>query len=187
MLKWIATLTLAFASLAAQAGIGFVNGSYVNNRGTSADPYELGSLSVGDSTTLAVGLSGRRGSEFLEHAVFNVTEDLALQGSANTYTLTIFGYNVVDIDDFAVELWADTLPFGQSFVAGFDGNNTTVSLGILAAGSYELDLYGVFGANLGAYSVTLQALPVPEPSTYALLFAGLCMVGFVARRRREMV
>lgn len=43
----------------------------------------------------------------------------------------------------------------------------------------------VYGDNVGGVSVTLAAVaPVPEPSTYALLLAGLGGVGFVARRRR---
>lgn len=33
-------------------------------------------------------------------------------------------------------------------------------------------------------SLTLQAAPIPEPETYALLLAGLGLVGFAARRRR---
>lgn len=43
----------------------------------------------------------------------------------------------------------------------------------------------IYSDNAGGVSVTLAAVaPVPEPSTYALLLAGLGGVGFVARRRR---
>jgi hypothetical protein len=35
------------------------------------------------------------------------------------------------------------------------------------------------------YGVTLAVTAVPEPSTYAMMFAGLGAVGFVARRRRR--
>ena len=55
----------------------------------------------------------------------------------------------------------------------------------LAAGSYY---YAVFGVSPGfaAYSINSAAVatPVPEPETYAMLLAGLGIVGFVARRRR---
>jgi PEP-CTERM motif len=187
MKKWIAALALAAMSVAAQAGVAIVNGSLVAETGTVADPYELGSLVVGSNSTLAVGLFGDAGTDFEEHANFNVAEDLSLYGSANTYTLTILGVNVVGIDDFVVELWNGTHPLGSTFYAEFDGTNTTVFLGTLLTGAYHLDMYGTLGANIGQYSVSLQAMPVPEPSTYALLLAGLGAVGFVARRRRAMV
>jgi hypothetical protein len=58
----------------------------------------------------------------------------------------------------------------------------------LAAGNYKVALGGfnsvVFGFNtedLGG--AVLTATAVPEPSTYALLFAGLAAVGWVARRK----
>jgi hypothetical protein len=34
------------------------------------------------------------------------------------------------------------------------------------------------------WATAFQVTPIPEPSTYALLLAGLGLVGFVARRRR---
>ncbi len=187
MKKWIAAMALVAMSVAAQAGVAVVNGVVVADTGTEADPYELGSLVVGSNATLAATLFGPVGTDFEEHANFMVAQDLNLYGSANTLTLTIWGMNVIDIDDFAVELWDGTHPFGNSFFAEFDGTNTTINLGVLTTGQYHLDMFGTLGANMGVYSVSLAAAPVPEPSTYALLLAGLGVVGFVARRRREMV
>ena len=65
------------------------------------------------------------------------------------------------------------------------GGAPTVHSASLAAGSYY---YAVFGTTSGfaAYSISSAAVatPVPEPETYAMLLAGLGIVGFVARRRR---
>jgi hypothetical protein len=36
----------------------------------------------------------------------------------------------------------------------------------------------------GGGTFELTAVPVPEPSTWGLMFAGLCAVGAVARRRK---
>ena len=64
-----------------------------------------------------------------------------------------------------------------------NGAHHTVSLG---AGSYY---YSVLGGASGTASYVLSsaatAAPVPEPETYALLAAGLGIVGFVASRRRR--
>jgi PEP-CTERM motif len=38
---------------------------------------------------------------------------------------------------------------------------------------------------LGPYSIAESTSPIPEPSTYALMLAGLGLLGFIARRRRQ--
>ena len=54
------------------------------------------------------------------------------------------------------------------------------------AGNYFYRITGVAsGTSGGLYNVTSTVTtPVPEPQTYALLLAGLGVIGFVARRRR---
>ena len=53
----------------------------------------------------------------------------------------------------------------------------------LGAGSYTLNFVG-FGADAGAfYGGNVTA--VPEPETYALMLAGLGIIGFIGARRRE--
>jgi hypothetical protein len=63
-----------------------------------------------------------------------------------------------------------------------------------AIGSFSLatasDVYfGVqdsyYGDNGGGVSLLLTTNPVPEPETYAMLLAGLSLLGFVARRRKQ--
>jgi len=46
-----------------------------------------------------------------------------------------------------------------------------------------MDGYGWYN-NVGAYDVTASVVAVPEPESYALLLAGLGMVGFMVRGRR---
>ena len=60
--------------------------------------------------------------------------------------------------------------------------------GILAPGQYDLQLNGqVLGSVGGSYGGTIQAGVVPEPETYAMLLAGLGLVGLIARRRNPAV
>ena len=56
----------------------------------------------------------------------------------------------------------------------------------LAPGIYTLTLTGTNSASMGSYAGNLAlttgvALAVPEPESYAMLFAGLGIVGLVAR------
>lgn len=76
---------------------------------------------------------------------------------------------------------------------------TTVHNGVasgtftLGAGSYTIfvggdDITTKSAANSAmAYGVTLNVAAVPEPETYAMMLAGLGMVGFAGRRRRRTV
>jgi len=61
----------------------------------------------------------------------------------------------------------------------------------LAPGVYPLTLTGTNSASMGSYGGNLALTPavpptpVPEPESYALLLAGLGMVGLLTRRRRR--
>lgn len=55
----------------------------------------------------------------------------------------------------------------------------------LSSGYYALKVDGrVLGAGGGAFGGDLTVSPVPEPATYAMLLAGLGLVGVAATRRR---
>jgi len=52
----------------------------------------------------------------------------------------------------------------------------------LSPGSYMASLMGAASAA-DTYSITLSAVPAPEPGTWALFAAGIALLGFIARRR----
>lgn len=80
-------------------------------------------------------------------------------------------------DDSQLGLW------GMSALPG-PATNHLLSL---TAGSYYYAVGGraLSGGAAYALSSTAVAAPVPEPETYALLGAGLGIIGFVASRRRR--
>jgi hypothetical protein len=53
-----------------------------------------------------------------------------------------------------------------------------------AAGSYYWAVAGdAVGSNGGVYLYAANTAVVPEPETYAMMLAGLGMIGFIGRRR----
>jgi len=77
---------------------------------------------------------------------------------------------------------ADDVGFGAWTFAGAP----TVSTVSLAAGNYYYSVFGL-ASGVAAYSINSAATvaPVPEPETFALLAAGLGVIGFVSSRRRR--
>ena len=69
-----------------------------------------------------------------------------------------------------------TPPLVVNVLSGFTG--------VLNPGAYSLRISGNAGAA-ASYVGNVVLSPVPEPETYALMLAGLGVVGFMAARRRN--
>ena len=83
---------------------------------------------------------------------------------------------------------ASGMPFS---IGPFTGSfNLIAPLPIASGDSFELRVSGLIagedgGFYRGTFSISPAQAPVPEAETYAMLLAGLGLMGFVVRRRKR--
>jgi PEP-CTERM motif len=139
--------------------------------------------------------SASTGTTFYDDFIFTIPD-----GSANSVTTSINLDSILGLTDLRarlytgsthqtgpvvpgtlIENWGATVNYSPTVSA------TTVVLNpvSLLAGTYTLQIKGtVAGLSGGSYAGVLNiANPVPEPETYAMLLAGLSLMGFMSRRK----
>jgi hypothetical protein len=168
------------ASMIMGAGV-FASSAYAANVAETANAT-LTNNGVGGLRTLVGNAwdAENSGNTFTDKFLFTLTGNYNGSGTLSStfestspvqdLLITYAGYNVLGVPGTGTE---DYWKF------------TTTGL---TAGSYYIAVNGVIqGAGGGTYTsnVNFALAPVPEPETYAMMAAGLGLLGFMARRRKS--
>ena len=132
-----------------------------------------------------LGETGPAGTTFADYFLFNVPDD-------EYFSFSLFGSKVTfkappgSPDPYGFVLYGlGGSPFIVDAKTGTTAHSIEGGTFKLTSGVYELDVFGSFTGKNGTYDVSMFGQPVPEPSGWALLLAGLGVTGLMARRRKQ--
>lgn len=150
-------------------------------------PSDLGNLT---GQTINIGNSFGAGAIFSDVYTFDIAPESATVGTAVTINLNIpqFAGEEFAIENFGVA-FKDNL--GTTIISDIQTTLTDYTVSIFANLPAALDYTFVVSGNVtgtlgGSYGGVLQAVAVPEAETYAMMLAGLGLVGFMVSRRRSV-
>ena len=153
--------------------------------------------------TLAITIALSSATSMAENYNFNVTPPTFAFGSntvtagafTDTWTFNVAG--LLDVDGVLSNFAAKSSNNIDFTVGGVSLNGIILdvtNIGSLSLASLEsttlsgpltLVVNGTSAGN-GTYSLNFNIAAVPEPETYALMLAGLSLVGFAARRKQSV-
>lgn len=154
----------------------------------SATDTVLGAATIG--TPLAFGGFAAPGS-FLDNFLFSLPANGGSGYNVSNFTFlptqfnTVFtGMNLVSNPDGVIGGGDDVL---ISSIMSPDGTGSlSMAVGAKPAGNYYLSIFGITnGSQGGIYNGAISVTAVPEPESYAMLLAGLGVMGAIAVRRKS--
>ena len=135
------------------------------------------------------------GTMFVPPSAFDDFFKFTMPGTGQLSSVAVSNnlFPVLNITSGMVRLWEgtygdltpDTLKLSYSF-DGTTGSTVHTVTGLAGGFSYYYEASGTAtGSSGGIHVLTSTLLPVPEPEAYGMLLAGLGLMGFVARRRKQ--
>ena len=136
---------------------------------------------------------------FLSDYGFSISSLGSFSSAVVTFNLgTILGLSDLSVNLLSGTPWAGTVPSALSAAqiisrngrilasSWSSGGAQVINPMTLAAGDYTAQVRGrVTGQFGGSYGGVLNVAAVPEPSAFALAFAGLGLLGFATRRAKR--
>jgi hypothetical protein len=137
------------------------------------------------------------GSTFADVFTFNVGSPFDAAASVTssylntpqTKDLLITGFSLYRYDPATMAILGTAVAgINETGFGSHPTDSWSLSAFDLSSGYYALQVNGqVLGAGGGAFGGDLTISPVPEPQAWAMLLAGLGMVGMTARRKFKLV
>lgn len=124
---------------------------------------------------------------FVDQLKFSVTTPTLSAGWVADMQFGAPGFGTFDITGLSVQLYTE----GGTLLNNLDSSPLSTAdykfgSGVFLPGNYYFTVSGVGAGSLGGqytfYASTLA--PVPEPEAYAMLLAGLGLIGGIVRRRK---
>lgn len=130
------------------------------------------------------------------NVAYNSFANPATFGNATAFTLNSAYFIGAWNDGLSIHV-VGTGPGTTTYTRDFVVNSTTASnivfnwsgltsVRISSSGGTPHAGYSGAGAHFGMDNLTVNAAPVPEPETYAMMLAGLGLLGFMARRKKAV-
>jgi len=122
-----------------------------------------------------------------------IMEEFAPKLNEWTHVAAVWNRSGIDGTDDTVRLYVNGVEIGaiqsSSWGISFDGNRADIAGGNdFMADRFALDNLVIYNDTKTDFSDRFNenpTSPIPEPETYAMLLAGLGLLGFMARRRKE--
>jgi hypothetical protein len=146
-----------------------------------AETFNLGTDPAGYDASVALAYPGA----FSDTFEFSLTQPSDAYGAGSYTTQKARFSTIFDISDFTLSLFRSG--DGNTLLGSTSAKNFgTLDAFNLDSGNYFYTVSGnVLGKHAGRFDFRVDVLPVPEPETYALMLAGLGLLGAAARRKAK--
>ncbi|MCX7218365.1 MAG: FxDxF family PEP-CTERM protein [Burkholderiales bacterium] len=174
--------TVASATPKLLGALSLVAGLTISATAQAAPVIDLGTLAEGTTTYSAI-----HQNKFSDDFKFTLGNASDLGTKTENKKVSFFGlFDLVNIKNLSFSLYSDA---AHTHLIGLGLDHSFTSL---SAGNYFANISGKANGALfhsGEYKLSLNVSsltpPVPEAETYAMLLAGLGVIGAISRRRQQ--